>query len=141
MFWDEIKRHYDAGSAHQFLLHFNVNDLLYDDVYGYLRTTDYLMAQLNLLGCQLVLGYNTAEGIHFPRWVNGETHREPLRFSHSTTKQVFFISRVWRHGFKPFNALERLKTLISPNRKWIRSLCAKGLMPIWRLIKNMKIHS
>ena len=67
MFWDEVKKHYDAGSAHQFLLHFNINDLLYDDVYGYLRTTDYLMAQLNVLGCQLVLGYNTSEGIHFPK--------------------------------------------------------------------------
>ena len=67
MFWNEIKKHYDAGSAHQFLLHFNVNDLLYDDVYGYLRTTDYLMAQLDLLGCQLVLGYNASEGIHFPK--------------------------------------------------------------------------
>ena len=67
MFWDEIKKHSEAGSAHQFLLHFNVNDLLHDDVYGYLRTTDYLMAQLNLLGCQLVLGYNTSEGIHFPK--------------------------------------------------------------------------
>ena len=67
MFWDEVKKHYEAGSAHQFLLHFNVNDLLYDDVYGYLRTTDYLMAQLNVLGCQLVLGYNTSEGIHFPK--------------------------------------------------------------------------
>ena len=67
MFWDEVKKHYEAGSAHQFLIHFNVNDLLYDDVYGYLRTTDYLMAQLNTLGCQLVLGYNTSEGIHFPK--------------------------------------------------------------------------
>ena len=67
MFWDEVKKHYGAGSAHQFLIHFNVNDLLYDDVYGYLRTTDYLMAQLNTLGCQLVLGYNTSEGIHFPK--------------------------------------------------------------------------
>ena len=67
MFWDEVKKHYDAGSAHQFLLHFNVNDLLYDDVYGYLRTTDYLMAHLHLLGCQFVLGYNTSEGIHFPK--------------------------------------------------------------------------
>ncbi|MDE0015288.1 MAG: ATP-binding protein [Candidatus Poribacteria bacterium] len=67
MFWNEVKKHYDAGSAHQFLIHFNVNDLLYDDVYGYLRTTDYLMAQLNTLGCELVLGYNTSEGIHFPK--------------------------------------------------------------------------
>ena len=63
MFWDEVKKHYDAGSAHQFLLHFNANDLLYDDVYGYLPTKAYLMEQLNVLGCQLVLGYNTSHGI------------------------------------------------------------------------------
>ena len=66
MFWQEIKRHYDAGSAHQFLLHFNVQDLLHDDVYGYLPTTEYLMEQLNVLGCELVLGYNTSQGIHLP---------------------------------------------------------------------------
>lgn len=67
MFWDEIKKHHNAGSAHQFLLHFNVNDLLYDDVYNYLPTVNYLMEQLNVLGCQFVLGYNTSEGIHFPK--------------------------------------------------------------------------
>ncbi|MCY3742296.1 MAG: ATP-binding protein [Candidatus Poribacteria bacterium] len=67
MFWDEIKKHYDAGSAHQFLLHFNVNDLLYDDVYGYLPVADYLMEQLNILGCDLVLGYNPSQGINLPR--------------------------------------------------------------------------
>ena len=67
MFWDEIKKHHDAGSAHQFLLHFNVNDLLYDDVYSYLPTVNYLMEQLNVLGCQFVLGYNTSEGIYFPK--------------------------------------------------------------------------
>ncbi len=73
MFWDEVKKHYDAGSAHQFLLHFNANDLLYDDVYGYLPTKAYLMEQLNVLGCQLVLGYNTSQGIQLPnvgRWRN-----------------------------------------------------------------------
>ena len=73
MFWDEVKKHYDAGSAHQFLLHFNANDLLYDDVYGYLPTKAYLMEQLNVLGCQLVLGYNTSQGIQLPhvgRWQN-----------------------------------------------------------------------
>ena len=73
MFWDEVKKHYDAGSAHQFLLHFNVNDLLYDDVYGYLPTKAYLMEQLNVLGCQLVVGYNTSQGIQLPyigRWRN-----------------------------------------------------------------------
>ncbi|RKU18039.1 hypothetical protein C6500_13520 [Candidatus Poribacteria bacterium] len=73
MFWEQIKRHYDAGSAHQFLLHFNVQDLLYDDVYGYLPTMEYLMEQLNVLGCDLVLGYNTAQGIIWPnveQWRN-----------------------------------------------------------------------
>ena len=73
MFWDEVKKHYDAGSAHQFLLHFNVNDLLYDDVYGYLPAVDYFMEQLNVLGCDLVLGYNTSQGIRLPnvgRWRN-----------------------------------------------------------------------
>ncbi len=71
MFWEQIKRHCDAGSAHQFLLHFNVQDLLHDDVYGYLPTTEYLMEQLSVLGCELVLGYNTSQGIHLPnigRW-------------------------------------------------------------------------
>ncbi len=71
MFWEQIKRHYNAGSAHQFLLHFNVQDLLYDDVYGYLPTTEYLMEQLNVLGCELIMGYNTSQGVHLPnigRW-------------------------------------------------------------------------
>ena len=50
-----------------------MNDLLYDDVYGYLPVADYLMEQLNVLGCNLVLGYNTSRGIHLPnvgRWRN-----------------------------------------------------------------------
>ena len=73
MFWDEVRKHCEAGSAHQFLLHFNVNDLLYDDVYGYLPAVGYLMEQLNVLGCGLVLGYNTSRGIYLPnvgRWRN-----------------------------------------------------------------------
>ncbi len=73
MFWEEVKKHYEAGSAHQFLLHFNVKDLLYDDVYGYLPAKGYLMEQLNALGCDLVVGYNTSRGIHLPhvgRWRN-----------------------------------------------------------------------
>ena len=71
MFWEEIKRHCNAGSAHQFLLHFNVQDLLHDDVYGYLPTHEYLMEQLNTLGCELIMGYNSSQGIHLPnigRW-------------------------------------------------------------------------
>ena len=70
MFWDEVKRHYEAGSAHQFLLHFNVDDLLYDEVYGYLPTIAYLMEQLNVLGCHFVLGYNISRGVHFPVNIN-----------------------------------------------------------------------
>ena len=66
MFWDEIKKHYEAGSAHQFLLHFNVDDLLYDEVYGYLPTVSYCMEQLSVLGCELVLGYNMVRGIYRP---------------------------------------------------------------------------
>ena len=66
MFWEQVKRHYNAGSAHEFLLHFNVHDLLYDDVYGYLPALDYLMEQLNVLGCDLVVGYNTSQGIVWP---------------------------------------------------------------------------
>ena len=79
MFWEQIKRHYNAGSAHEFLLHFNVQDLLYDDVYGYLPTFDYLMEQLNALGCDLVLGYNTAQGII---WPNVEQWRNIQRMLH-----------------------------------------------------------
>ena len=66
MFWEQIQRHYNASSAHEFLLHFNVQDLLYDDVYGYLPAFDYLMEQLNVLGCDLVVGYNTSQGIIWP---------------------------------------------------------------------------
>lgn len=70
MFWEQITTHYRAGSAHQFLLHFNVQDLHYDDAYGYLPAMPYLMEQLNLLGCDLVVGYNAVQGIIFPnvRW-------------------------------------------------------------------------
>ena len=73
MFWEAIKRHYNAGSAHEFLLHFNVQDLLPDDFYGYLPAFDFIMEQLNMLGCDLVLGYNVSQGIIWPnieRWRN-----------------------------------------------------------------------
>ena len=109
MFWDEVKKHYDAGSAHQFLLHFNVNDLRYDDVYGYLRTTDYLMAQLNALGCELVLGYNTSEGIHFPKvgqWRN--TQRALEIFPQYNKTGVFHFQSVatWIQTLNRFREVE-----------------------------------
>ena len=109
MFWGEVKKHYDAGSAHQFLLHFNVNDLLYDDVYGYLRTTDYLMAQLNAFGCELVLGYNTSEGIHFPKvgqWRN--TQRALEIFPQYNKTGVFHFQSVatWIQTLNRFREVE-----------------------------------
>lgn len=109
MFWDEIKKHSEAGSAHQFLLHFNVNDLLYDDVYGYLRTSDYLMAQLNLLGCQLVLGYNTAEGIHFPKvgqWRNTQRALEIFPQYNKTGAFHFQSLATWLQTLQRFREAE-----------------------------------
>ena len=109
MFWDEVKKHYDAGSAHQFLLHFNVNDLLYDDVYGYLRTTDYLMAQLNVLGCQLVLGYNTAEGIHFPKvgqWRNTQRALEVFPQYNKTGAFHFQSLATWLQTLQRFREVD-----------------------------------
>ena len=109
MFWDEIKKHCDAGSAHQFLLHFNVNDLLYDDVYGYLRTMDYLMAQLNLLGCQLVLGYNTSEGIHFPKvgqWRNTQRTLEIFPQYNKTGVFHFQTLATWLQTLQRFREVQ-----------------------------------
>ena len=109
MFWDEIKKHYEAGSAHQFLIHFNVNDLLYDDVYGYLRTTDHLMAQLNLLGCELVLGYNTSEGIHFPKvgqWRNTQRALEIFPQYNKTGAFHFQSLATWLQTLQRFREVE-----------------------------------
>ena len=72
MFWQRIESQYKVAAAHQYLLHFNVNDLLYDEHFGYLPATDYLMEQLNLIGCRLVLQYNATKGFMIPRvgqWV------------------------------------------------------------------------
>lgn len=72
MFWQRIESQYKVAAAHQYLLHFNVNDLMYDEHFGYLPASDYLMEQLNVLGCRLVLGYNATKGFMIPRvgqWV------------------------------------------------------------------------
>ena len=67
MFWQRIESQHKVAAAHQYLLHFNVNDLLYDEHFGYLPASDYLMEQLNVLGCRLVLGYNATKGFMIPR--------------------------------------------------------------------------
>ncbi len=91
MFWDEVEKHYEAGSAHQFLLHFNVDDLLYDEIYGYLPTVAYLMEQINALGCDFVLGYNISRGVHFPvninRWRNEQKLLKLIPEDHKEEEQ------------------------------------------------------
>ena len=111
MFWEQIKRHYDAGSAHQFLLHFNVQDLLYDDVYGYLPTTEYLMEQLNMLGCELVLGYNTSHGIHLPnigRWRATQKMLEIVPEYEKTGVFHFQSIATWLQTLRRFREVEEV---------------------------------
>lgn len=73
MFWENIESQYNVAAAHQFLLHFNVDDLQLDEHFGYLPTLDFVMEQLNVLGCRLVLGYNATQGFMWPgvgNWIN-----------------------------------------------------------------------
>ncbi len=65
-FWDRIASEYNAGVSHQFLLHFNVEDLVRDEVCGYLPMFPYLMEQLNALGCDFVIGYTPSQGVIWP---------------------------------------------------------------------------
>ena len=109
MFWEQIKRHCDAGSAHQFLLHFNVQDLLHDDVYGYLPTTEYLMEQLNLSGCELVLGYNTSQGIDLPNIRRWRATQKMLDLAPEYEKTgVFHFQSIatWLQTFRRFREAE-----------------------------------
>lgn len=109
MFWEQIKRHCDAGSAHQFLLHFNVQDLLHDDVYGYLPTTEYLMEQLNLAGCELVLGYNTSQGIDLPNIQRWRATQKMLDIAPKYEKTgVFHFQSIatWLQTFRRFREAE-----------------------------------
>jgi transitional endoplasmic reticulum ATPase len=65
-FWKTIEERYKAKLSHLFLLYNNINDLIYDDVYGYLNTRDYLMERMSYLGCDAVLYYTRSEGLLFP---------------------------------------------------------------------------
>lgn len=72
-FCKRIESEYKAGVAHMFLLHFNVDDLAKDEVYGYLPMMDYLMEQLNVMGSDLVIGYSPSRGVIWPNtseWSN-----------------------------------------------------------------------
>ena len=132
MFWDEIEKHYEAGSAHQFLLHFNVDDLLYDEVYGYLPTINYFMEQLNALGCDLVLGYNMSQGVYLPnvgRWRNRQKMLELIPADHKEeeSQRPRINSRLAFHKphedpfiridpFPSTDLRQRLKGLMQQNR-------------------------
>jgi len=65
-FWKTIEERYNAKLSHQFLLNFNINDMIYDDIYGYIYTRDYLLERMNYLGCDAVLYYTRSEGLLFP---------------------------------------------------------------------------
>ena len=65
-FLNRIQREYKAAAAHVFLLHHNVHDLLWDRRYGLLPTQYFLMEQLNIIGCDIVLGYIPSQGIIWP---------------------------------------------------------------------------
>jgi len=65
-FWQRIEDRYKAGESHQFLLYTNIDDMIYDDLFGYLHTRDFLMEQMNRLGCNAVVSYTRSEGIQFP---------------------------------------------------------------------------
>ena len=66
-FFDRIAKEYKAGSAHMFMLHYNTYDLAKDAEHGYLPIFYYLMEQLNMVGCDIVLGYTPSQGIIWPQ--------------------------------------------------------------------------
>ncbi len=65
-FWQSIEERYRAGLSNLFLLYFNINDIIWDDIHGYLFTRDYLMERMNYLGCDAVIYYSRSEGLIFP---------------------------------------------------------------------------
>ncbi|MCD6505062.1 ATP-binding protein [Candidatus Poribacteria bacterium] len=65
-FMRQIREEHKAGVAHTFLLHFNVTDLARDPIFGYLTMLDYLMEQLNDIGCDVVVAYDRSQGVIFP---------------------------------------------------------------------------
>ena len=77
-FWQRIERRYKSGAVHQFLLYLNIDDFIWDDVYGYLPTKDFLMEQMNRLGCNSILSYSRSEGIVFPNLGQRDKYQKEL---------------------------------------------------------------
>jgi hypothetical protein len=80
-FWKTIEERYKSGLSHVFLLYFNINDIIYDDVYGYIWTRDYLLERMNYLGCDAVLYYTRSEGVLFPNVGLRNAYQSALRFN------------------------------------------------------------
>jgi hypothetical protein len=80
-FWQRIEERYKSGLSHQFLVYFNIDDLVWDDVYGYLHTKDFLMEQMNRLGCDAVLSYSRSEGIRFPNLGVRDAYQNALKLA------------------------------------------------------------
>ena len=80
-FWQRIENRYKSGSSFQFLMYFNVKDLLWDDVYGYLPTKDFLMEQMNRLGCDAILSYSRSEGITFPSLSLRDSYQNAMKLA------------------------------------------------------------
>jgi len=80
-FWKTIEERYKAKLSHQFLLYFNINDMIYDDIYGYLYTRDYLLERMNYLGCDAVLYYTRSEGLLFPNVVLRDAYQSAYKLT------------------------------------------------------------
>jgi len=83
-FCKRIESEYKAGVAHVFLLHFNVDDIAKDEVYGYLPMFDYLMEQLNVMGCDLIIGYTPSKGAIWPNTDAWRNTQQLLGLRHGT---------------------------------------------------------
>ena len=71
--WDKIRDHYEARTAHQFVLHLNVQDIVAHRTFGYLPFVEWLAWNLAQLlddhGEEhdwFVMGYNRLRGAWFP---------------------------------------------------------------------------
>lgn len=80
-FWQVIENRYKGKLTHQFLLYHNINDIIWDDIYAYLYTKDYLMERMNWLGCDAVLYYSRSEGIIFPNLGMRDAYQNALKLT------------------------------------------------------------
>ena len=143
MFWETIKKHYTARSAHQFLLHFNVQDLHYDEVYGYLPTVEYLMEQLNVLGCDLILGYNTSQGIYLPniqQWQATQKMLEIVPKYEKTGVFQFQSIATWLQTFQRFWDAEDANLINQEMDPWVARRRINASLAVDKLHEDPLMH-